>query len=206
MIDILKTKTMKYKHIIFIIFCIFFANSSEFTQVNLTEGKYLESFKNLDSAQFKVQKVSEYNYLKVKVEGENNGLFGNNFDTNHIISYYDNETLVERKQLSQSLTKMTIMWLTKKQIEKDFYLTVECAKTPCDFKLELIGKNSAEIYLDEQYTYYVTNENKEMNFSLFNSKEPQELVPNNEYLVAIWARGNQKIIKRIIKRIKIYLF
>ena len=197
MLDILKTKTMKYKHIIFLIFCIFFANSTDFKQVTLTEGNYINSFKDQNITKFKVQKTNDFNYLKVHVEGLSNGLLGNNNDTNHIISYYDNANLVERKQLSQSLTYMTIMWLTKEQIKKDFYLTIECAQAPCDFKLELKGSNTLDIYLDEQYTYYVTKENKVMNFSIFNNKEPQELNPNYEYLVTIWARGNKQIESKL---------
>ena len=75
---------------------------------------------------FKIIQVKDYNYLKIYVEGN-----GDNEKTNHVISYYQEEELKERKQLSQSVTNLnsTIMWLTKEQIQNDFYLQLNVQKS-----------------------------------------------------------------------------
>ena len=86
------------------------------------------------------------------------------------------------------------MWLSQEQIMKEFYITIECAKTPCSFVLTLEGKSSAELYLNEQYTYYVTKENKEMNFKLLKSSTIN--LRMNSY-ASVWARGNKEIKSRL---------
>ena len=45
--------------------------------------------------------------------------------------------------------------------------------------------------LDEQYTYYVSEENKEMNFSIVNDLISEDITQN---LITIWAKGNKNII------------
>lgn len=139
---------------------------------------------------FKIIQVKDYNYLKIYVEGN-----GDNEKTNLVISYYQEEELKERKQLSQSVTNSnsTIMWLTKEQIQNDFYLTIECAKTPCDYKLDLNGQTTADIHINEQYTYFITKETQLMNFRLLNLKNAKTLNENYTYFLEIWAKGNMKI-------------
>ena len=195
--DILKFKIIKYKLIIFLSFSILYVNS-QFEDITLDNGHYSKSFnEKKEMSKFKVTKINDKDYLKIKIEGN-----GQNQNTNHIISYYDDNKLNERKQLSQSLTNMTIMWLSKEQIQKDFYLTIECAKTPCDYNLELNSSNTAEIYLNEQYTYYITKENAEMKFSMLLIKENYNLDDEgdnqySDYYVSIWARGNKQIKTKI---------
>ena len=45
--------------------------------------------------------------------------------------------------------------------------------------------------LDEQYTYYVSEENKEMNCSIINDLISEDITQN---LITIWAKGNKNII------------
>ena len=78
---------------------------------------------------------------------------------NHIISYYQDPEFNDRKQLAQSLTGTTYMWLHENQIKDKFYLSVECAKTPCNYSINIIPKEYPELNLGEQYTYYITEEN-----------------------------------------------
>jgi hypothetical protein len=185
---------LQKRYILFIFYLfICFSFIQGFIDIDLTEGKFSKDFpaqNNITS--FKVSQAKNYNYLKVNVEG-----YGNNENINHVISYYQEEKLKERKQLSQSITKSTIMWLTKDQIQKDFYLTIECAKTPCDYKLDLSGETTAEIYINEQYTYFVTKENQQMNFSLLNFKNEYSFDEKYEYFVGIWAKGNRKINSKL---------
>ena len=75
---------------------------------------------------------------------------------NHVISYYKDPEFNDRKQLAQSLTGTTYMWLNENQIKDKFYLSVECAKTPCNYTINIIPKEYPELNLGEQYTYYIT--------------------------------------------------
>ena len=180
-------KCGKFQYIIFLFLSVYFVNSQEFIPIELKNGQYSGQYE-IQSTQlnFKVSEIKNYSYLSIKVEG--NG----ETTTNHIISYYQDKNLNERKQLSQSLNDKTIMWLTKSQIDKDFYLTIECANIPCNFNLALKGKEEkeAELYADEQYTYYVTEQNKEMNFTLLCNTDNLD---ENITFIMIWVRGNYKI-------------
>ena len=178
----------KFQFIIFLFLSASFVNSSQFSKIELINGEFSGTYiisTEQSQLEFEVSQIENYSYLNIKVEG--NGLT----PTNHIISYYQDENLNERKQLSQSLNDRTIMWLTKQQIDKVFYLTVECAKIPCNFDLILKGKESeAELYLNEQYTYYVTEQNKEMNFCLLYNTDD---LKDNNTIIEVWAKSNFKI-------------
>ena len=136
-----------------------------------------------DYSEFKIKGFQD-SYLKITVEGSESNVI------NHVISYYQNENLIERKQLSQSLINKTIMWLTQEQIENDFYITIECAKKPCYYKLLLDKTQEVDLNLNDQYTYYVTEENKNMKFKLL--KEHNSELKKVPY-VLIWVRGNKYI-------------
>ena len=176
--------------ILFLVFLSYI--KSDLKNIALDNGTYSEeiSIENNDFVKFKVNSVKDYNYLKIKIEGK-----GNNADTNHIISYYQGDSnLKERKQLSQSLSGNSLMWLTKEQIENDFYFTVECAKNPCQYQVYLNGTNIAELFLDEQYTYYVTKENKQMNFTIKGNSYIDSITSETDkYMITFWVKGNKKI-------------
>ena len=109
---------------------------------------------------------------------------------NHIISYYKDGQFDERKQLAQSLTGTTFMWLNENQIKDDFYLSIECAKKPCYYSINIIPRNYPELNLGEQYAYYITEDNKNsiflinINLTRFNNSDA-----NNTIL--IYARGSK---------------
>lgn len=183
----------KFLHILLIFLSISIINSQDFKEIKLENGTFSKSneiqSEPSQPVKYKVLGIKDYPYLSIQVSGEEKIII------NHVISYYQNQDLKERKQLSQSLTSNTIMWLTSQQIEKDFYLTVECAITKCQFTIILNGKESAELNVNEQYTYYVTEQNKQMNFTLLcNNGDFEE---DNTY-VAAWTRGNYDINAQLI--------
>ena len=183
----------KFLYILFLFLSISLINSQDFKEIKLENGtKILPSQSQSDPLKplkYKVLGIKDYPYLSIRVSGEEKKII------NHVISYYQNEEFNERKQLSQSLTSNTIMWLSKKQIEEDFYLTVECAKIPCQSTIYFDGKKSAELYANQQYTYYVTEQNKEMSFTLLCDREDFDI--NNTY-ITIWTRGNYDIDANLI--------
>ena len=176
-----------FKNILFFIILFYFSKPI-FTDINLTNGLYTKNFTLAsENLKFKIKEIKNYSYLKIITDE-----IGKKLNTNHIISYYQEQNLKERKQISQSIKNKTIMWLNKDQIIEDFYITIECAKIPCSFNLSLEGKNTAELDLNEQYTYYVTEENKKMNFN-FKLLKPPYINKGTNFYASVWARGNQKI-------------
>ena len=83
------------------------------------------------------------------------------------------------------------MFLTKEQTKKEFYLSEECSMYPCNFKMTIIPTDEAVLNLNEQYTYFVTKENKEMNFKIIGNIEAKDEV--KQYTISIWAKGDKKL-------------
>ena len=87
------------------------------------------------------------------------------------------------------------MLLCYNQIQtKDFYITIECAKKPCGYNLYLNGTNIVELYLNEQYTYYLTKENKKMNCELIDNQTNLDPTEN-----ILYQFGQKVIIKLNLK-------
>ena len=123
------------------------------------------------------------NYLKITVQEYNSSNFSYG---NRVISYYQTDkNFKERKQLSQNNTNTVVIWLNKDQFKKDFYLSIEF-ENPCDYFINITYSEYIDLFLDEKITYYVNEENKEMNF-LF------KLDFNFETNMTIWAKGDKEI-------------
>ena len=186
MVNIFKNQNIMNIFLLFLALTFSFVEL-KFEEIKLDRGQFFKLFKDQSEIlKLKVLKIQETNYLKIKVVG-----IGEKNETNHIISYYQEEELKNRKQLSQSITNITVMWLTKQQIEKDFYLLIECAKTPCNFNLELNSSDFAELIVDDFINYYVTKENQQMAFKIKN--QDYQSLGNDYYNISIWAKGNKKI-------------
>ena len=83
-------------------------------QINFQNVKISENFYH--NNYFKIITSSEEdklpNSIQLLVENQNSE------NANFIISYYQDSSFTNRKQLSQNFTDKTIMWLNKKQIHK----------------------------------------------------------------------------------------
>ena len=184
------TKQIKILKYILFIFILFSSSKSEFIDIDLEKDDFSEIYNMQNEVLYFKIKGNSSPYIKIKVEGNDGKV------NNHIISYYQEEDLKERKQLSQSIKDTTIMWLNKAQIIKDFYITIDCAKESCSFEVNIDKKEKAELYLNEQYTYYVTEENQIMDFILKFS----EIDNNKGYsnYAAVWIKGNYKIDSKLL--------
>ena len=186
----------KFILLIFLSFQI--VNSIDIEKINF-EGKEIESKIENNSAikYYRVNiKKGNPNYLRILIQDEDK-----NSTVNHIISFYQKDSkYIKRKQLSQSLNYETELFLNKGQMGKEFYFTVECDQYPCFYKYIISGKDNIEINLEDRYsyTYYVTEETKQMNFKI---KGKPESTSNNriigENVVTVWAKGNKKIISEL---------
>ena len=126
--------------------------------------------------------------INIKIEVKENTL--NEEYINHILSYYKDSQFYERKQLAQSLTGTTFMWLNENQIKNDFYLSVECAKTPCNYSINIIPQEYPELNLGEQYTYYITEDIKNYEF-LININLTDFNCSAKINTILIYARGSK---------------
>ena len=129
--------------------------------------------------------------IKIQIEGKNK-------NNDYIISYYKNDSkFINRSQLSKSFLGKTFMYLNKYQIEKDFYLSIECYEYPCEYSFNLTYQENMELTFGEQYTYYVTEDNKIMTFIIKGRPEIKyeydDLDSRKDYKISIWAKGNQEI-------------
>ena len=100
------------------------------------------------------------------------------------------------------------MWLIQSQLQNDVYLEIECAETPCDYKLTLENSSDVELFLNEPYTYYVTEDNANMTFRLLSNQTDLNLRSDWKYFVGLWVKGNKEISSTLIEKDekKVYLF
>lgn len=136
-------------------------------------------------------------YLKISVKGQDNSNIYN------IISFYqEDSSFITRKQLSQNVNKdiEAEIILNKAQIKDLFYFTVECSTYKCNYDIDILGIDKIEINLNDKYSYsyYVTEETEEMNFTIkgtFSNTNFGRIVGNN--VVNVWAKGNKEITSKL---------
>ena len=113
-----------------------------------------------------IEKNNLKDYLRIKVTGEETTIVP------HIIEFVIGG---ERIQLSHNPTKVNYMWLTRGQIEEDF----------CQYSVEIKQTSVINLDLNSEYTYYVSQNNKQMNFNF-----ALEYPPSTQNLYAsIWIIG-----------------
>ena len=136
--------------------------------------------------QIALKNETNLTFTKIEVKGEPNKDF--------IISYYKDD-FKNRKQLSKSISGKALMWLNKAQMKGVYNISVECDAYPCQLSLSLELKDKIEINLgDAPYTYYVTEDNKEMDFHIkgkIKDSNPKECK------ISIWAKGNKDIVSSL---------
>ena len=115
--------------------------------------------------------------------------------TNHIISIYKDSEFIDRKQMVQSLDDLSYVMLNEEQIGTDFYLSIECAKLPCTYALNIFYKNYLQLGEQDPYTYYVTEENKVMKFGLIGQTIKENLDEGD--IVLVYARGSKYITTQL---------
>ena len=186
---------MKYLNITILFFffglLITFIKSKHTINIMISGGKSQNSFGNINEIIFfTVELVDNYNpqFLKIITEVKNDNI-------NQILSFYQQDsTYTERTQLFQSVKNKTEMWLNNAQIKNKFYFTLECSKFPCDIKFSVLEFDNFELKIGETYTYFVTEETKEMKFKII---KDSNLNYNFSKIVSIWAKGNKQILSEL---------
>ena len=136
--------------------------------------------------QIALKNETNLTFTKIEVKGEPNKDF--------IISYYKDD-FKNRKQLSKSISGKALMWLNKAQMQGVYNISIECDAYPCKLSLSLELKDKIEINLgDAPYAYYVTKDNKEVDFHIkgkIKDSNPKECK------ISIWAKGNKNIVSSL---------
>ena len=183
----------KYINIFLFYFLLKSAQSSqEFKTINITNETISLNITAIPSY-YKIRLESDSyipNYMKIEVKQDNINEKAEN--SNLLLSYYQQDSdFKSRKQFSQNSYGKAFIWLNKNQIKKEFYFSIENPKQELNnYTLTILLKEAAELSLDEQYTYYVSEENKQMNFSIVNDLNSEDITQN---LITIWAKGNKYI-------------
>ena len=162
-----------------------FTESANLQTIDLIEDF---SYTYINAFDFFVKKVSwdRTKYIKIEVKSFYNEI---------AISYYQNDSkFKERKQLSHTFSKSTFMWLNKNQFKNNFYFSINCKTSYCEYNLKIYKKEYAELNIGDIYTYYVTEENKNMIFLInLNYKKYNDSITDKSK-IAIWARGSNNNI------------
>ena len=117
-------------------------------------------------------------YAKIEVKG-------NNTDINYVLSAYSDSGRSKRIQLAQSINGNTKLYLSPNQIKENMFIKLECSQYPCQGNIEFSYSEKIDLIEGETLSYYVTNDNVEMEFSLS---------PNKSSVISnIWARGQLNI-------------
>ena len=181
-----------HKEIKLFLYFIFLLNlvNSQYENITLKQENITIDFLS-ESKKFRIIPETQPLFLQIICEGKfpPNTLNKNNY----IISYYGiYSDFEERKQLSKSYQGKAVMWLNKQEIKEEFFISVECEISPCNYSLSFFPKKVMDLSLNEKYTYYVTEENKQSIFNL-NIVLPEELNLKESNIVQIWAKGGKDL-------------
>ena len=142
----------------------------------------------------KYQIIPEFQALFLQIIVQGNFPPDTSNKNNYIISYYKQESnFEERNQFSKSFQGQSIMWLNNAQIKQTFFLSIECQNIPCDYSLSIIPKKLMDLSLNQKYTYYVTEENKQNRFIL-DIIPPKNLNFSASNIVQVWAKGGKNLV------------
>ena len=154
-----------YVGFFFILFALFSKIKSEAFDI--------KDFKNYD-----IKPENNKFYAKIEVKG-------NNADINYVLSAYSDSGRSKRIQLAQSFNGNTKLYLSPNQIKENMFIKLECSQYPCQGNIEFSYSEKIDLKEGEILSYYVTNDNVEMEFSLSPNKSSE--------ISNIWARGQLNI-------------
>lgn len=168
----------------YIIVCMLLVLVKLSDPINITLGNLEQNYTESSYFHISPNPENETNYIKVMIQGKNK-------NQDYIISYYkEDSTFNKRNQLAQSFSGYAFMWLNKNQIKNDFYLSVECPDSACEFTFNISLKENIKLEVLESYTYIVTEDNKETTFIINSGVVNFNL---NYCKLSIWAKGSKTI-------------
>ena len=159
------------------------------------DGEYIDI---MNSTYFNITLNKEHTHklIRILIHG-----LGTEEATNYIISFYQDSQFKKRTQLSQSFNSESELFLNEAQLKSgQIFFSVDCDKYPCSYKYQISEQENIEINLEERnsYTYYVTEETREMNFIIHGKPElPENTIFKGNNVLTIWAKGNKEITSEL---------
>ena len=155
---------MKLFHLLYLFYLFVYVSSIEYENITLENQSIMLPHK-MKVYYHVISESNENlpNYIKIKVEDD-----GYRYTTNykHTISYYKDSTFSKINQFTEK-SFSPIMWLTKEQIKNGFYLSVEVEfETYYDYFMNITLNDNIELIINEQYNFYLTEDNYLMNLFL----------------------------------------
>ena len=181
-------KIMKYLFILFLSFVLTKSKleikdinlKNELTINDLSETQYFHVIPSFEDNNIP-------NYLKIEFNFQDSYRIT---EDDILISFYAQDShFINRKQISRN---NNVIWLNKEQINKEFYLSVESFYSETIYDLNIYFKDIIVLELDQQYIYYVTEENKEMNFQLYGDIGWGD--EGKDGFLLIWVKGDKDLI------------
>jgi len=176
----MKVLFIKKPFIILLLFLLSLSNINSQEQINLSQNK--EFYIN-DVAHYNLGLSDSYqnSYIKIEIEGRSNM-------RNYIVSVYSDSSRMKRIQLGQSFNGKTKVYITPGQhMGNVIYFDLECDEYSCGGTILSSYSNNIELKEGEPLSYYVSEGNINMEFSL----------TSNLNMFNIWARGQKEIITEL---------
>ena len=181
---------------LFLLMLFFAFTKSEPEQVDF-EGP-TKTYKNQGNKDYKfVPKFKEPNHSFLKIE-----MKADKSNVDFIFSFYkgDDPNLNKRIQLCQSISGKAFIFLKKEELGNEFYIKTEFKGETSNFTLVLTQTDEAKISIGEQFSYYVTKENQQMEFIIVGKPEIKynytnfiDPIGRQIKRLSIWAKGSQDL-------------
>ena len=177
---LMKSKFLKHitKNIFYINFFLLYISLTSQKTTQLSETIPIEV--TLDFKETKTEKsyqvvkqkyivmINESSTIPNYIEINSSAIDNSNVGQYIYFSSYDPECMEGREQLAQGVGLKTKMFIKKEQIKSNkFYIVVECKlDDSCNFAVTFSGLDKIKLSEQEQYTYYVSKNNTQMEFSI----------------------------------------
>ena len=117
------------------------------------DGSFSQNYVNVEEKYFQIKITSENipKYLKIKVNSINEGK-----NPNYIMTFAKSlDESSEREQISSG-EKLSLMWLTKDQLDKENNLLyVACYTYPCNYTLNLESSDIISMNYNSQFNFCI---------------------------------------------------
>ena len=128
------------------------------------------------------------NYIKISINEPDKDIIPNDY----IIAFYGNDSSFNNiKQISNLISPKSYLYLSKNEIQNEFYFRAQHKYENKTFEIKIIPKSFCELYFNSStISYFVTKENKNMDFIIKSDDKNKPIYFNH---IILWIYGNKDI-------------
>ena len=128
------------------------------------------------------------NYMKISINEPDKDIIPNDY----IIAFYGNDSSFNNiKQISNLISPKSYLYLSKNEIQNEFYFRAQHKYENKTFEIKIIPKSFCELYFNSStISYFVTKENKNMDFIIKSDDKNKPIYFNH---IILWIYGNKDI-------------